>query len=145
MPSALATKLISISKERDAQSRESQQAFLEERKMLSTLGPKRWQELRELFQKTISEINADLSQALQWKDVSVNLFQVFKGLFGLSLTGLFDPDCHTLAISGPQQGDGLSYQQKVAGGDVCFVTTHRSENRVMTAEQIVEEALQKLL
>jgi hypothetical protein len=145
MPSALATQLATSYKEYTEKSREQLNTSLEQRQTLQTIGPKRWEELRSRFQTTVQDLNGELNSALlQWHDIGSNLFRISKG--GASfLNGIFDPDSHTLKISGPNSFDEMTYEQKVLGDDVRFVTTRLAENTPQCADEIVKNALSKLI
>jgi hypothetical protein len=145
MPSALAIKLVSAYKESTERSREQQQKFLEERRMLKTIGPQRWEELRANFRKTVDDCNVEAGfQLLQWCDLASNLLKVAKSGGVACVTGTFDPEANSLTISGPRDFDSMVYEQKVLGDDVLFVTTRQSENRPESADDIVARFLGKL-
>ncbi len=147
MTSTLALKLVSSYEGRAKESREYQQNLLEERRLLETAGPKRWQELRDCFRETIAEVNVKLnSDMLQWHDTpDQNSIKISRRGTGLFVNGVFESVTRTLTITGPNDYDVMTYEQKVLGDDVQFVTTRQTENLPQTSDQIVEKALGKLL
>jgi hypothetical protein len=145
MSSPLASKLAASYKQNAEQSREQQQRFLEERRMLRTLGPKCWESLRDLFRETVTGMNVEVNRDLwQWFDLASNMLKITKTDNSASIQGVFDAESLTLSITGPHEYDSMTYELKVLGNDVQFVTTRLSENRPQSIEEIVAKALNKL-
>lgn len=146
MPSAVAINLAAGYKKYTEESNQKRDQFLEERRMLSTIGPKRWAELRTLFQQTVADMNNELGyMLLEFQDVSSNTLRVTKSNGALVLNGLYDPDKNTLDVSSQPGCVSFSYEQKVLGSDVAFVTTRRSENGPRSADEIVEAVVKQFL
>src|SRR5579863_4324152 len=99
MPSAIAIDLVAGYKKYTEESNQKRDQFLEERRMLSTIGPKRWAELRTLFQQTIADMNKELGYILlEFQDVSSNTLRITRNNGVLVLNGLYDPDKNALDI-----------------------------------------------
>lgn len=144
MPSAVAINLAAGYKKFTEESNQKREQFLEERRMLKSIGPQRWADLRTAFQQTVADTNNELGYVLlEWQDLSSNLLRIARKNDGCVLDGLYDPDKNTLNISGHHVS--FSYQQQVLGNDVAFVTTRQSENGPRSADRIVEDVLKQFI
>jgi len=98
--------------------------FVEEQRLLSTLGPKRWAELRQLIKERLDGFNAEMGyEAISWDDPHSDRISMTRKDDGIKLEGGYDEPIKTAFFRSKALEVDVVLTQVVQGNDVVFVNT----------------------
>jgi hypothetical protein len=123
-------------------------AFVERQRLLTTLGPKRWTELRTLIKQKLDEFNTEMeTEAVSWDDPHSSRIAITRKNDGVKLEGGYEGGTSTLFLRSKPLKIDMVFTQSVQGDDVVFVFTNPETKHpsVNTAEEIASGLLRDFL
>lgn len=100
-------------------------AFIEEQRLLRTLGPKRWAEMRQLIKEQVDQFNLEKGHnVISWDDSHSYRISITRKEDGAKLEGGYEEQTKLAYFKSPKTAVNLRLTQVVRRNDVVFVTAN---------------------
>jgi hypothetical protein len=100
-------------------------SFTEEQRLLRTLGPKRWAEMRQLIKEQVDQFNVEIGhEAISWDDPHSHRISITRKEDGAKLEGGYEESTKVAYFKSPKTAIDLQLTQVVRQNDVVFVTAN---------------------
>jgi hypothetical protein len=100
-------------------------AFTEEQRLLRTLGPKRWAEMRQLIKEQVDQLNVEMGhEAISWDDPHSYRISITRKGDGAKLEGGYEEQKKLAYFKSPKTAINLQLTQVVRQNDVVFMTAN---------------------
>jgi hypothetical protein len=97
-------------------------AFTEEQRLLRTLGPERWAEMRKLIKEQVDQFNVEMGhEAISWNDPHSYRISITRKKDGAKLEGGYEEPTKVAFFKSPKTAINLQLAQVVRQNDVVFV------------------------